>query len=602
MSSGSGDLPSSFDRFREVWGWDVEWHPNANRRGDPVTLFAEEMRNARTVRMTRRDLLLAARLPFGYGADVLVESYSAVAELGLCVDLRLPAPTNVMCTYAEAAAAVNGLDIDGLTEKRPSLLEACDLYRIPHMDKAHKDEMRDLIVGKHPDEYTDEEWRQIEEYNADDVLADIALFAALAPAIDVPAALFRGRYSKAVAAWEARGIPVDVEYVRVLQDNWHDLRMHYIRRDDHLHLYDDEGHFHEDRFRELIDAREWVWPRTCTGKPEMRAKVLGKMARRYPELRPLQRLRDQIAELRLGAFLNTIGADGASRCPTLPFWTRTGRNQPSGRNLAYLLSLPSWIHGLIKPREGWGIAVLDWTAQEIGAGAGLSHDQAMIEDYRAGDFHIALAIRSGIAPVGATKETHGPLRDSIKPVSLGMGYGITKYGIAAQTGKSLLWSAETLAAYRHAYPTFIQWQHDTATQALFDERIVSPLGWPMAVHANTRRRTLMNYMQQSAGADTMRLGAIAGHEAGVQIIGVAHDAFWITAPLSELDAAVATMSRLMVRAGAEVTGLEIPVEVAAIVCWPKCLGDVRRPTAKGQAMWDEIKGLLNGGLRQARAG
>jgi hypothetical protein len=28
---------------------------------------------------------------------------------------------------------------------------------------------------------------------------------------------------------------------------------------------------------------------------------------------------------------------------------------------------------------------------------------------------------------------------------------------------------------------------------------------------------------------------------------------------------------------------------------------VRKPDAKGQAMWDEIKGLLQGGLQQASA-
>jgi hypothetical protein len=505
-----------------------------------------------------------------------------------------------MCSFVETAAAINGLEIDGLMAKRPSLLEACDLYSIPHMDKARKNDMRDLIIGKHPDEYTEEEWRLIEEYNADDVAVDLALFTALAPTIDVPAALFRGRYCKAVAAWEARGISVDVDHVHRLQDNWAALRMHYIRRDDDFHLYDDEGHFHEDRFGALIEERKWWWPRTETGKFKMDAKTLGQMARQHPELRPLQKLRDQIAELRLGAFLNTIGEDGASRCPTMPFWTLTSRNQPQGRGLAYLLSLPSWTHGLIKPREGWGIASLDWSGQGIGIGAGLSHDRAYIEDF-GGDPHINFGVRAGLIPRGATKASHRELRTVIKPVSLGVAYGISKYGIAAATGKSLVWAEGVLAAFRHAYPTLIQWQDDTVTQALFDERIESPLRWPMAVHAGTRRRTLMNFMHQAGGADMMRLAAIAGHEAGIRIIAPAHDEFWISAPLPELDDAIATMSRIMVRAGVGIAGLEIPVEVSEMIRWPQCLGDVRTPDAKGQPMWTEIKNLLNGELRQGKA-
>lgn len=529
-----------------------------------------------------------------------MESFSAVAELGFCTDLGLPPPRNVMCTYAETSALINGLEIDGLTEKRPSLLEACDLYGIPHMDAQRKAAMRDLILSK--DDYTDEEWREIEDYNTDDVLTDIALFVAEAPMIDVPTALFRGRYSKAVAAWDARGIPIDVEYVHELQDVWQALRRHYIERDDHLNLYDDDGHFHENRFAALIEARGWTWPRTPTGKPELRAKTFGQMVRRYPELRPLQRLRDQIAELRLGAFLNTIGTDGRSRCPTMPFWTRSGRNQPQGKGLALLLSLPAWTHGLIKPREGYGIACIDWGAQEIGLGAGLSHDFGLIEDYRAGDPHLNFAIRAGLAPAGATKKSHGALRDSVKPVSLGMPYGMGKYGVSAQTGKSLLWATEVLAAYRHTYPTFIQWQHDTVARALFDCRIVSPLGFPMAVHAGTPKRTLMNYMHQAGGADMMRLAAIAAHEAGIQIIAPVHDAFWIEAPLAELDDAIATMSRIMIRAGAAVAdGLEIRIEVSADVRWPYCLGDVRKEDAKGQALWNEIKCLVYEDLRHRRA-
>src|SRR5258705_2103753 len=120
-----------------------------------------------------------------------------------------------------------------------------------------------------------------------------------------------------------------------------------------------------------------------------------------------------------------------------------------------------------------------------------------------------------------------------------------KYGAAAATGKSPLWAAEMLARHRHAYPVFARWQQDVVTQAQFDQRIVSPLGWPMAVHAGTSKRTLMSCMQQAGGADMMQLAAIGAYEAGIHICAPVHDAFWIAAPLSELDDAIATMSDLM---------------------------------------------------------
>jgi hypothetical protein len=570
MSCDYAGLPTSFDRFRQIWDHDFEFRQDANHCPVPVAMFAKEHRTGAQITMDRTQLLANTCAPFDTGPDTLVTSYSIVAELSCFRVLRWPIPQNVLCVYFETCAAINGLDLDGLEMKRPSLLEACDLFGVPPDDMSveYKQYMRDLILNN--TNYTEEQRREIAGYNKGDVLKSMPVLRALAPTIDLPAALFRGRYAKVVVDMECRGIPIAADYLAELQEQWQALRRFYIRRDDHFGLYDEEGSFHEDRLEALVKAREWTsWPRTPTGRLETRSATIGKQARHHPELRPLQKLRDTVAELRLGAFINTVGADDASRCPLMPFWTRTGRNQPRGRDKVFLLSLPSWTHGLIRPPPGWGIAGLDWAAQEIGIGAGLSGDPALLADFQAGDPHIRFAIRAGLAPPGADKYSHRAIRDAVKPVSLGVSYGMSKFGAAAATGRSLLWAADTLASHRHAYPVFAQWQHNTVTQALFDERIVSPLGWPMAVHAGTSKRTLLNYMHQAGGADCMRLAAIAGYEAGVHILAPAHDAFWIMAPLTELDDAIATMTRLMMRAGEVVTGgLKIPVEETARVPYP----------------------------------
>jgi hypothetical protein len=564
-----------------------------------VTLFAKEIRSGRTVRARLADLIAAGKLPFGAEPDTLVESYSAVAELSCCLTARVRMPANVLCTYAEACAFVNGLEIEGLEEKRPGLLETCELFGISHMSKEQKRAARDFILATHPRDYTPDNWAWVEDYNADDVLTDLAVFGELAPDIDIPRALFRGEYSKVVACMEHTGIPTYASYVRDLETVWPDLRMHYIRELDTHRLYDEDGSFDESRMAALIEAREWWWPRTPSGKYALNRKTLGKMVERYPELKQFQRLRDQIAELRLGNFVNTIGADGNSRCPIMPWWTKTGRNQPSARDLVFLLSLPAWIHGVIRPPEGYALACLDWVAQEIGLGAGYSGCSAMTADYRSGDFHIGMATRIGLAPEGATKHSHREIRDNIKPVSLGIPYGISKYGIARRTGKSLRWSQEILNAVRQEYQPYFEWQDGAVLQALANGKIVSPLGWPMAVSENTPKRTLMNWLHQAGGADAMRLAAVAGTAAGIWIVAPAHDAFWIMAPIREIDDAIAEMSRIMTRAGAIVSGgLEIPVEVSAKVCWPNCLGDVRKPDDKGQALWLEIQGLTRDILRR----
>jgi hypothetical protein len=599
------DLPTKFDRFREIWGWDTEFRPDANHRPDLVTLFAKEIRSGRTVRMRLTDLVAARKLPFGDKPDTLVESYSAVAELACCLTAGVRMPLNVLCTYAETSALVNGQDIEGLSEKRPTLLEACDLFLIEHMDKERKAAVRDLILNKDPANYTLADWEVVEDYNADDVDTDIKLFMAEAAAIDVPRALFRGQYSKVVAAIEHVGFPVHAAYIRDLETVWPDLRRHYIHELDTLRLYNENDSFDNDRMAALIDAREWSWPRTATGKYALDRKTLGKMVARHPELKQTQKLRDQIAELRMGAFVNTIGADGHSRCPIMPWWTRTFRNQPQGRDLVFLLSLPAWIHGVVRPPEGYGLACLDWVAQEFGLGAGFSGDPEMIADFLSGDPHMGLAIRTGLAPEGATKDNpdHRKIRDTVKPVSLGIPYGISKYGVARQTNKSLRWAQEVLTTARQKYKVYFKWQEGVWLQALADGKIVSPLGCPMAVDHNTPKRTLLNYLHQAGGADAMRLAAVAGTAAGITIVAPVHDAFWIMAPTGELNDAIAEMSRVMRRAGAIVSGgLEIPVEVSAKVVFPYCLGDVRRFDAekqdKGQALWLEIQRLTCDILRR----
>jgi DNA polymerase I len=99
----------------------------------------------------------------------------------------------------------------------------------------------------------------------------------------------------------------------------------------------------------------------------------------------------------------------------------------------------------------------------------------------------------------------------------------------------------------------------------------------------------------------LRLAAIAAREAGIRVCAPIHDAFVIMAPLRELDDAFNEMAKLMVRASAVITGgLEITVEKSFEVRWPDCLGDVRKPRAKGQALWIEIRNLVRGELRQAR--
>jgi DNA polymerase I len=240
------------------------------------------------------------------------------------------------------------------------------------------------------------------------------------------------------------------------------------------------------------------------------------------------------------------------------------------------------------------VVELDYSAQEVGIMAALSGDPAMIADYQSGDPYLEFGKRSKLIPPDAGKNHE--LRNACKVVVLGINYGMTPYGIAAKTGKSLLWAREVHARHRSAYPVFTKWLGDVVAQAKFDQTICSPFGWPLAITGDTATRTIMNFPAQASGADMMRLAAIAATESGIAVCAPVHDAFWVTAPLDELDATVHHMTDIMRRAGTAVTdGLPIRVETAAAVRWPLCLGDVRGPDVKGQTMWREVRDLVGGG-------
>jgi DNA polymerase-1 len=593
--SPTESAPAALKQYTAIWHVDFEYREDANHHPVPVCMFAYEQRAGTEIQLWQDELQACRQAPFDIGPDVLFVAYAASAELSCFLALGWPFPKNVLDAYVETIAAINGNTLIWPAKKRPGLLSALELYGLPAaMDTEEKERMRRLILER--SDYREDERREIRDYNRRDVIEAVKLLNVLAAGIDLPRALLRGRYMAAVARIEWQGLPIDQYYLRLLLAHWESLQLHYIRRDDIFGLYDGTS-FREQRLFEFIAARDWDWPLTPHGRPELKLKTLGRQAKRYPELKKLVTLRDQIAELRISKLANTIGADGFARCPLLPFWTKTGRNQPAGNDKIFLPALPSWLHGIIAPPPGWAIAELDWDGQEIGIMAGLSGDPAMIEDYRSGDPHLSFGRRVKLLPLDATKDSHGEERNRIcKPIVLGQYYGMTAYGIAA-TGKSLLWAREIHALHRLTYPVFHRWVADVVAQAKFDCVIESPFGWPMAVTAETSDRSLMNYMAQAGGSDMMRLAAIAATEAGIAVCAPVHDAFWVMAPTSEIEDTVAAMKTIMVRASELVTGgLPVGVTVEVVVRVPHRLGDVRGPKDKGAAMWSEVKELVSGGI------
>ena len=67
-------------------------------------------------------------------------------------------------------------------------------------------------------------------------------------------------------------------------------------------------------------------------------------------------------------------------------------------------------------------------------------------------------------------------------------------------------------------------------------------------------RTFLNFPMQANGAELMRLIIVRAGQAGLRLIGCAHDSFMIEAPIDEIEADVAKLQEIMRQASRDLFG------------------------------------------------
>ena len=563
--------------FCECWVCDFEFRADPGERPWPVCMVARELHTGQEIRLWRGELLRLCAAPFNTAADAVFVAYFASAELGCFLELGWPLPVNVVDLFVEHRCETNGMPVtcgDGL-------IGALALRGLAHLDAGEKDAMRRLVLDNRT--WSGAEQVAILNYCASDTTALAALLPRMAPTIDWPRALLRGRYMAAVARMERAGVPIDLETHRRMLDSWGDIKQRLVTEIDGDFGVFDGLTFKSDRFREYLLREGIGWPSHPSGELMLDDATFRDQTSSYPQLLPLHELRATLANLRLTGL--QVGADGRNRCLLSPFWAVTGRNQPS--NAKFIFGPARWMRGLIQPPVGWGLAYVDFASQEIAVAAALSGDERMAAGYAAGDPYMAFARDARLVPPDATKATHPAVRDRCKAIVLGVGYGMAADTLAARAGIRPCDARELLRLHRDTYRTFWRWSDATVSTALLTGTMTSVFGWRRRVGREPNPRSLMNWPVQSAGAEMMRIAAIATTEAGLEVCAPVHDAFLIAAPHERLDGDVATMRALMSRAGRAVTGgLDVRTD-AEVIRWPARFMDPR-----GAAMWRRVLGML----------
>jgi DNA polymerase I-like protein with 3'-5' exonuclease and polymerase domains len=242
----------------------------------------------------------------------------------------------------------------------------------------------------------------------------------------------------------------------------------------------------------------------------------------------------------------------------MPLRTRTGRNKP--RASSYPLLQAKWMRGYVQAPLGHSLVQLDFKAQEIYVAAALSEDRRLLEDLE-GDPYLGFAIRSGVAPLGATKTTHGPLRELFKPAMLGIIYGMGEQTLAAKLRIDLAAAREIRTQFKRHYRTLWNWLIEVVLSAYATRYLESPLGWPLVVGPDLDSFTLRNHLIQATGGDILRAACLFAQDSNLNTIATLHDSILLEAPTDRIDEEAAKLAACMVRGAEHVIGVPIPTEV-----------------------------------------
>ncbi|MCL7406458.1 DNA polymerase [Paradonghicola geojensis] len=569
--------------YKSIFVLDFEFIANDGERPTPVCMVVT---NVTTNTTTKYWLDKLDKCPFPTGSEHLFVGYFASAEWGCFLQLGWEIPERIIDLYAEFRLHMNGR----LAAARGNgLISACKSFGIRVMETSEKNAMRDLIVAGGP--WTEQQRNSILDYCAADVEITAKLFLKMWPIfaptkVKLGQALFRGRYTAAVARMEHAGVPMDVELHEQLLERWPLIKDRLIAEVDKDYGVYQGAVFKTSLFEAWLKTQAISWPRTANGKPKLDDATFRDLALKHPQLSALRELRKTMSQMQ--TLKLAVGKDGRNRTLLGPFGSKTGRNQPS--TTRFIFGNAAWLRSLIKPSPGYGLAYVDYSSQEIAIAAALSGDQNMWAAYSSGDPYMAFAIQAGLAPEGATKATHKDIRNQCKQIVLGVGYGMGAEAMAGAGGIHVVQARALLQSHKMTYREFWAWAERNQLHALMQDTLRTPLGWEikLADDPDPNERSLLNWPMQSTGADIMRLAACLLTEAGIEVCCPVHDAFLVGYSLGDQERVVRETCNLMVEASRIVLGAEYPcrVDVEAI-SYPDRYSDER-----GEAMFAQVSRLL----------
>lgn len=567
----SQEFLNSFD---EVWFLDFEYGHTDGNPVEPRCLCAKELKTGRRIEIWLQGSNVES--PFRNLERSVFIGYYVLAELSCFHALGWPVPLRWIDLFVEFKNLTNGVS---LPEGR-SLIGALSFFKIDAINAQEKEELRALALRGGA--YTDAEIKSLLEYCMSDVVALERLFPKLFSYITRDA-LLRGQYLRELSFVEYRGVPINTALFDELKSNWKEIQRQLIADIDSAYSVYDGLSFKKAKFKEYLMREQIAWPTLASGDVDLKDQTFREMASVHPRLQPLRDLRSSLSKMRLSEI--SVGTDGRNRCGLSPFRSKTSRNQPS--NSKFIFGSSSWLRGVITPAPKTVLCYIDYSQQEFGVAAALSHDPNMIEAYRSGDPYLEFAKQVNAVPQDATKASHPTQRELFKQCVLAVQYGMGPESLAAKIKKPPVYAEELLELHRQNYRTFWNWSDKVVDMAMAHGRIYTTYGWQLLVKSDANIRSIRNFPMQANGAEILRVAIILLGEAGVRICAPIHDALLIEFDEANFNSQLELAKIIMTDASKIVLdGFEIRSDVKTIR-YPDHFME-----AKGQFMWDKIEGIL----------
>jgi len=577
-------------RFRHIVVADFEFEfgghdtfKAAKRSGErprPICMVAKDLCSGRLWRLWRGEF--GTFPPFPIGPDALFVAFYASAELGCFRALGWPKPAHILDLFTEFRCRTNGPHVEG-----NSLLHALAYYDQDTIGAIDKDGMRLLALRGGP--WNERERADLIQYCETDVEALERLLPVMAPNLDLPYALLRGKYMAAAAAMEYAGTPIDVRTLEVLREHWDGIKADLIAQIDTRYGVYEDGSFRAERWAAWLARNHIPWPVLESGSIDLCDQTFRQMAKAHPQVSPMRELRSALSDLRLNDL--AVGHDGRNRTTLSAFRSRTGRNQPS--NTHFIFGPSVWIRSIIQPPPDHGVAYIDWSQQEFGIAAALSEDPAMMAAYLSRDPYLEFAKQAGAVPADATKYTHAAQREQFKQCVLAVQYGMESESLALRIGQAAVVARGLLQLHHETFRRFWRWSDAVVDHAMLYGHLHTTFDWRIHVGETANPRSLRNFPMQANGAEMLRLACCLGTERGVEICAPVHDAVMICAPLDVLDQKIETMRAAMAKASQVVLdGFELSTD-AKVVKYPDRYEDPR-----GTVMWKTVMDLIH--MRKTR--